>query len=433
MRHYFLVDYENVKEKGLDGFFALSRKDRVYVFYSVNQQKISMDFVSVLKTKRNLPYIEYVFVKAGKQSLDMQLSSFLGSLIAENGIRRCDYTIISADRDFLPVVDFWNRRNGSSCVHEFSSIEKYLKKDDTPDEVKTIREKTPVAGRTPSSARAHYEKPSRSGEEKKTERRYEDHRRERSETEKIRTDSRRKEERPAEAAVSSEAPVLTSLSAEAAPEAVIVKKETEKTRTQKTRRSRAEKPAQESVKEPAKEEAIPEVSVGEPSSAAVSEEPVTSPEPAAEAEEEKPETEPAPEKTEESVPEEPAAEETPAAEEGQDPGENRSSQKTSAPKKKTSSRSGEKAQKPGAAKEESNAQAPSPVNSKTLLNNRLQSALAKAQVDQKVAIEITHLVLSHMDEKNFKQIVYLEMIKKYRQAEGLSYYRIIQPVMQDAI
>ncbi|MBQ1466609.1 MAG: hypothetical protein IIZ17_08040, partial [Eubacteriaceae bacterium] len=110
MRHFFLVDYENVKEKGLEGFFSLKRRDTVYVFYSVNQQKISMEFIQTLRKGFFNPKIEYVYVKAGKQSLDMQLSSFLGYLISENGTFACDHTIVSSDRDFLHVLDFWNDR-----------------------------------------------------------------------------------------------------------------------------------------------------------------------------------------------------------------------------------------------------------------------------------------------------------------------------------
>ena len=113
--------------------------------------------------------------------------------------------------------------------------------------------------------------------------------------------------------------------------------------------------------------------------------------------------------------------------------------KKSAPKKKASSSKSTSGQKASAAKKEDvqpeAAQSDEAVPSrqaqseKTMLNNRLQQVLAKAQVDTKIISEITHLVLEHMDEKNFRQVVYREMIKKYRQADGLEYYRIIKNVI----
>ena len=161
-------------------------------------------------------------------------------------------------------------------------------------------------------------------------------------------------------------------------------------------------------------------------------------------------------KTEETVREEretvpetgEASAEVPAAEDKKDEIEELSRDKAdeasepvrkSAPKKKASSSKSTSGQKASAAKKEDvqpeAAQSDEAVPSrqaqseKTMLNNRLQQVLAKAQVDTKIISEITHLVLEHMDEKNFRQVVYREMIKKYRQADGLEYYRIIKNVI----
>ena len=69
----FLIDFENVHEKGLEGIGQLGPQDTVHLFYTKNASKISLDILSEIQAK-----LKFHKVNVGKQSLDMQLVSYLG-------------------------------------------------------------------------------------------------------------------------------------------------------------------------------------------------------------------------------------------------------------------------------------------------------------------------------------------------------------------
>ncbi|MBR2781490.1 MAG: hypothetical protein IKD81_08795 [Eubacteriaceae bacterium] len=470
MRHFFLVDYENVKEKGLEGFFSLKRRDTVYVFYSVNQQKISMEFIQTLRKGFFNPKIEYVYVKAGKQSLDMQLSSFLGYLISENGTFACDYTIVSSDRDFLHVLDFWNDRIGKNVVFEYPTIDRYLKKDtvallsapkeDEKKEPASSRRTSSSSKSASSSARArtasrtlpsrqntrNVSQPHARNSNAAMQNRYRELERAAKEEE---TSGRPRTSEGERTRAASALPVKVT-SEESSPRNRQTEKKTEttsaRTAYESGRREQKASGSASAARRTARrdEDVLKETPAEEvPVKAAT--------DAAAEAAADTLETL-LPVKQEEAVKEEretgEASAEVPAAEDKKDESEELSPEKADeaaeqvkkgAPKKKASSSKSTSGQKASAAKKEDvqpeAAQSDEAVPSrqaqseKTMLNNRLQQVLAKAQVDTKIISEITHLVLEHMDEKNFRQVVYREMIKKYRQADGLEYYRIIKNVI----
>lgn len=102
----YLIDYENKKEH-LE-LADLPAEDRVIFFYSQNSETLSFRLHrQILAAKAN---IEYRFVEAGgKNALDFQLSSFLGYLIREYRGTDCRFWIVSADKGFQHVSDFWKR------------------------------------------------------------------------------------------------------------------------------------------------------------------------------------------------------------------------------------------------------------------------------------------------------------------------------------
>lgn len=103
MNVHYLIDYENVREEGLSAIQPGSLDDIIYIFYTVNAAKISLDALAGLAA--NLRIIK---VPAGKQSLDMHLVSYLGYLIARYGAGD-SYVIISKDTGFDGVIDFWKQ------------------------------------------------------------------------------------------------------------------------------------------------------------------------------------------------------------------------------------------------------------------------------------------------------------------------------------
>lgn len=106
----YMIDYENVKTGGLNGISRLTDADRVIIFYSENANRLTFDLHQRLMA--STAKIEYREVTVGgHNALDFQLVTYLGFLIAQdpNG----QYLIISNDRGFEYVVNFW-RRDGLS-------------------------------------------------------------------------------------------------------------------------------------------------------------------------------------------------------------------------------------------------------------------------------------------------------------------------------
>ena len=101
----YLIDFENVKSKGLTGIEQLAQDDKVIIFYSENSDTISFEMHRKVMTSN--ADIEYLKVRVGgKNALDFQLSTLLGYLLAKEL-----YThifIISGDKGFDKLHDFWN-------------------------------------------------------------------------------------------------------------------------------------------------------------------------------------------------------------------------------------------------------------------------------------------------------------------------------------
>ena len=78
----YLVDFENVKSKGLSGIDRLTDEDHVIIFYSENSDTISFEMhCMVLQAKAEVDYIKVRV--GGKNALDFQLSTLLGYLVAK--------------------------------------------------------------------------------------------------------------------------------------------------------------------------------------------------------------------------------------------------------------------------------------------------------------------------------------------------------------
>lgn len=103
----YLVDFENVKSKGLTGIDALSENDKVIVFYSENSDTISFEMHQKVLTSS--AQIQYLKVNVGgKNALDFQLATLLGYLVGRN-----EYShifVISNDKGFDFLHDFWQAK-----------------------------------------------------------------------------------------------------------------------------------------------------------------------------------------------------------------------------------------------------------------------------------------------------------------------------------
>ncbi len=105
---YYLIDYENTGENGLEGISELGNNDQVVIFYSDNADKMSFGLHQ--KLQACYASIEFRKITIGKKNaLDFQLAAYLGYLMAkeENGV----FCIVSKDLGYEVLLDFWKGKN----------------------------------------------------------------------------------------------------------------------------------------------------------------------------------------------------------------------------------------------------------------------------------------------------------------------------------
>ncbi|MBR4441957.1 MAG: hypothetical protein IKS52_01640, partial [Clostridia bacterium] len=79
-RTIYLIDYENVHEAGLQGMESCPSGCAIHLFYSQNANRLNLDLLRGLKASFTVHKVH-----PGRQSLDMQLVSYLGYLIGREG------------------------------------------------------------------------------------------------------------------------------------------------------------------------------------------------------------------------------------------------------------------------------------------------------------------------------------------------------------
>ena len=146
MKNHYLIDYENVREKGLEGVFQLlPENNMVHIFYTKNANTVKMELFKACFEKKTEIALNVYYIKAGKQSLDMQLVSFLGYLIGKEADEENRYFIISRDSDFVNTVSFWQDNFGNSRVEMYPSIEAALYFMSEAKEEETVPEEAAAA------------------------------------------------------------------------------------------------------------------------------------------------------------------------------------------------------------------------------------------------------------------------------------------------
>ena len=111
-RTIYLIDYENVHEAGLQGMESCPAGCAIHLFYSQNANRLNLDLLRGLKAGFTVHKVH-----PGRQSLDMQLVSYLGYLIGREGTG-CRYVIVSKDRDFANTPLFWQTEAGVEVVRQ---------------------------------------------------------------------------------------------------------------------------------------------------------------------------------------------------------------------------------------------------------------------------------------------------------------------------
>ncbi len=100
MDTFYLIDFENVHNKGIENIEHIAKSDHVHIFSTQNALNIRKDIFWLNGD------IQPHLVPARKQSLDMHLVSYLGHLLGIHGAN-CKYVIISKDKDYDNIIKFW--------------------------------------------------------------------------------------------------------------------------------------------------------------------------------------------------------------------------------------------------------------------------------------------------------------------------------------
>lgn len=105
---YYLIDFENVKSRGMEGVELLTEEDTVCIFYSDNADSMTFDLHRKLnETKANIIY--HKVAVGTKNALDFQLATYLGYLVCEQqreGIHP-NYFIVTKDNGFTSLMVYW--------------------------------------------------------------------------------------------------------------------------------------------------------------------------------------------------------------------------------------------------------------------------------------------------------------------------------------
>ncbi|MDE7273450.1 MAG: hypothetical protein K2N95_10385 [Lachnospiraceae bacterium] len=108
--NYYFIDYENVHADGFTGAENLGEKDVICVMYTEQSKAFSLELVEKI-ARQHARLESYKAGTGAKNSLDFQLASYLGYMIAKSeGTDDCFY-IVSRDTGFNHLVDFWAERN----------------------------------------------------------------------------------------------------------------------------------------------------------------------------------------------------------------------------------------------------------------------------------------------------------------------------------
>lgn len=105
METFYLIDFENVHNEGLENIECLTKENHVHIFSTENASMIKMDVFNLSKKMD----IQTHIVPIRKQSLDMHLVSYLGYLLGIQG-KQCSCVIISKDTDYDNIIKFWQEK-----------------------------------------------------------------------------------------------------------------------------------------------------------------------------------------------------------------------------------------------------------------------------------------------------------------------------------
>ncbi|MDR1514340.1 MAG: hypothetical protein LBS45_01485 [Synergistaceae bacterium] len=115
----YLIDYENVHQNGLSGIRKLTENDTVIIFVGNMINGVHIETVMAILNSPARVEIKKM-KKTADNYLDFQLATCLGSLVAGGGDK--EFYIISNDRDFEAVIDYWKCSKAGVSIERRNTI-----------------------------------------------------------------------------------------------------------------------------------------------------------------------------------------------------------------------------------------------------------------------------------------------------------------------
>ncbi len=375
MKHHYLIDYENVHEDGLTGLNDIEEDAVIHIFYSDRARKLDLDSFR----EGQILQIEALKVPVGKQSLDMQLVSYMGYLMGKERGEGNSYIIISKDNGYQNSIPFWRQ----------------IMKDGTTVEIRpqirpTPKEETPKAAPPqPRQNRKGKGNTSRNAVKEKQPKR-------------MKPETVRENKNPA----AQEAPAASA-------DASLAESKEEPAAAEKHPAESTEAPLAESTTEPAAAEKHPAESTEAPLAESKTDAPAVE-DTSSEAETESVEEPRTPYEKKEALPKQKTVVDLPQEkQEGKPKGKTKGTDR--------------------ARKTKSSEAASATPSEKTLdrsaLNTTVMQTLARNNVEASVIGKISSIVLKHASEEQNKTKIYREIIRTLGQKEGLIVYTYIKTLL----
>ena len=144
-RYFVFVDYENVQGNFFEYIKDLPKLLNINIFYSHNNGKMSLELVKILLKDKKNKYNFYKIDSGGKNALDFQLSTYLGSVIKR--YPNDNFVIISKDCGFDYAVKFWSERSiNIERIPIKIEVKNDIKIDKIEIEIENINEKVKLSG-----------------------------------------------------------------------------------------------------------------------------------------------------------------------------------------------------------------------------------------------------------------------------------------------
>jgi hypothetical protein len=116
----YLIDFENVHQNGLEGLNRLTENDSVIIF--IGSKETSVPIETLYRVVNSPAQIKIKKMKKTADNyLDFQLATCLGGLVMSDPVNT-EFFIISNDRDFESVIDYWKANKPSAAIIQRNTI-----------------------------------------------------------------------------------------------------------------------------------------------------------------------------------------------------------------------------------------------------------------------------------------------------------------------